>query len=345
MDRGQPLAAIVPQRARVARLRRLALLFLCATPLACHWLRAPDRPAPELSEGIHERSLSVQERSRSYSLYVPEKRPPLAPLVVLMHGSRQTAEGLRRATGYGFDRLADEHGFIVVYPSGYERRWNDCRAGGRYAARRLQIDDVGFVLALVDELVRTAGADPTRVFLAGYSAGGQLAFRIALQHPERIAGIAVFGANLPTPENWACPTPSGRGVPVLLVNGTRDRINPFEGGKVTVFGFASRGMVRSSLESAQFFAERAGVPMVEHSRMHEGGDTWIEHWRWYAGGRPEVRLLAVHGGGHVVPGSGTAFPRILGRVSDDIDGPRESWQFFARQAPSSASAQVDRDHP
>jgi hypothetical protein len=78
-------------------------------------------------------------------LYVPRQLSAHAPLLVLLHGSRQTGASFRRATGYAFDRLADQHGFVAVYPDGYDRHWNDCRHRGRYAARKLGLDDVGFV--------------------------------------------------------------------------------------------------------------------------------------------------------------------------------------------------------
>jgi polyhydroxybutyrate depolymerase len=312
-------------------------LSLCLLA-ACHLFRAPTPALPSLSAGIHAGTLRVQERERSYLLYMPRQRRAGAPLVVLLHGSRQTAEGLRRATGYAFDRLADEHGFVAVYPDGYKRRWNDCRAGGRYPARKLQVDDVGYILSLVDLLKTEAGIDPRQVFLAGYSGGGQLAFRIALQRPERVAGIASFGANLPTPENWACEI-AGKPVAALLINGTRDRINPYQGGKVSVFGFASRGTVLSSHASAEYFANLAGLHRFEEQRLGEAGETWIEQRRWYQPGSPEIMLITVHGGGHVVPGPSAAFPRILGKVSGALDGPREVWNFFARQRAGTQGAE------
>jgi polyhydroxybutyrate depolymerase len=306
---------------------------LCGASLllsACHLFRAPEQARPTLSAGIHADTLRWDEQDRSYFTYVPQRRLPAAPLVVVLHGSRQTAEDLRRATGYAFERLADENGFVTVYPDGYERRWNDCRSRGRYAARKLQIDDVGFLLALIDKLAASADIDPTRVFLAGYSSGGHLAFRVGLERPDRVAAIATFSANLPTPENWSCVA-SGKAIPVLLVNGTEDRINPFEGGEVDVFGFASRGTVRSAQESAEYFAHLAGLSEPERSRFGESTDTWVEQWRWHEPGAPEVVLLAVHGGGHVVPGPGAAFPRILGKVCPTLDGPRQAWAFFSRQ--------------
>lgn len=294
----------------------------------CHLLRAPTPRPPVV--GVHTHVLRIGGLTRSYLFYEPAQHAPNAPLVMLLHGSRQTPEDLRRATGYAFERLADQHGFIAVYPQGYKRRWNDCRAGGRYAARRLDVDDVGFLAAIVKQLRVDAGVDSTRVFLAGYSGGGQLAFRVALEHPERVAGVAAFSANLPTDDNLACK-PVGSAVPVMLINGTRDRINPYAGGKVTVFGFASRGTVRSSPDSAAYFAARAGPATPARTKLGESAQSWVEQWRWVSPGAPEVLLLAVHGGGHVVPGPRAAFPRILGPVCDVLDGPREVWRFFARQ--------------
>jgi polyhydroxybutyrate depolymerase len=313
---------------------RVVWLLLVLT--GCNLFRAPRRAQPELSAGIHAGTIEVDHRTRSYHVYVPAKRAPNAPLLILLHGSRMTGESLRRATGYAFDRLADEHGFVAAYPDGYKGRWNDCRAGGRYAARKLQIDDVAFIDALVAALAAD-GIDPRRVFLAGYSGGGQLAFRIALEHPERVAGIAAFSASLPSDDNWACQV-RGEPVPVLLINGTGDRINPYAGGRVTVFGFASRGHVRSSRASAAFFAELAGTRDFSRAQLGVSEDTWIEQWR--AQGKAEVMLLAVHGGGHVVPGPSAAFPRILGKVSSVLDGPRAVWEFFARQ-PSSRRRDLD----
>ena len=276
--------------------------------------------------------MRVGGRERSYLLYAPKRLRERAPLLVLLHGSKQTAASFRRATGYAFDRLADEHGFVAVYPNGYREHWNDCRSRGRYAARKLGVDDVGFVISLIDRLASSVGIDPARVFLAGYSNGAQLAFRVATERSERVAAIAAFGANLPTSENWACAT-ANKPVSTLLVNGTDDRINPFEGGDVKVFGFASRGSVRSALDSARYFAGLAGLTRVEQRSFGEGESGVIDEYRWQQEGKAEVMLLAVHGGGHVIPGPRAAFPGILGNVSQSLDGPEVAWRFFARQSP------------
>lgn len=64
---------------------------------------------------------------------------------MVMHGSGQNSAQTRKWTGYGFERLADERGFAVVYPDGYEGYWNACNIVGDYSANKLKIDDVGFL--------------------------------------------------------------------------------------------------------------------------------------------------------------------------------------------------------
>jgi polyhydroxybutyrate depolymerase len=50
---------------------------------------------------------------------------------------------MRLFTGYEFDRLADQHGYIAIYPDGYRRNWNDCRKDATFPAKRDNIDDIG----------------------------------------------------------------------------------------------------------------------------------------------------------------------------------------------------------
>jgi hypothetical protein len=76
---------------------------------------------------------------------VPRGLAKGAPLVMVMHGSDENGARIRIETGYGFERLAAERGFAVVYPDGYEGYWNACNIVGDYSANKLNIDDVGFL--------------------------------------------------------------------------------------------------------------------------------------------------------------------------------------------------------
>jgi polyhydroxybutyrate depolymerase len=165
----------------------------------------------------------------------------------------------------------------------------------------------------------------------GYSNGGHMAFRLAMEAPDEIAAIASVAANLPTPDASSCPQ-QGRTSRVMLINGTSDPINPYQGGIVTLFGFASRGAVMSSVASAQHFAERNGItfpPISGQLPKDSSYDiTSVETLTWHTNGKPYCCLCTVRGGGHVIPQQTYRFPRLLGKTTKLLDAPRESFRFF-----------------
>jgi polyhydroxybutyrate depolymerase len=306
----------------------LALLFAAAVYL----LYAPRPPEPRLSGHAVRQEIRVAERGRSYLLYAPARAEAAPALVIVFHGSMGSPAEVRRQSGFGFDRLADRHGFVVAYPQGYEGNWNDCRRAADFPARRLGVDDTLFFDALVARLRRERRVDPGRVFVAGVSNGGSFVLRLALERPDRVAAAAVFAASLSTDDNSLCVL-RGTPPPILFVNGTDDPINPFEGGEVTLFGFSSRGTVRSAEASAAWFAarERARGPMLRRIAPSDPSDSTRVEERLWRGPRGEVALFAVIGGGHVLPQTVSRPPRLLGRVTTAIDGPAEAWDFFRRQ--------------
>jgi polyhydroxybutyrate depolymerase len=322
------------------RAMRRALLVLAGlggvvallAALAAFFLYAPAPPEPRLSARPRPVTIQVNGLGREALVYAPARRAASPPLLVVFHGSMGNPEAIRAETGFGFDRLADRDGFVVAYPRGFEGNWNDCRKAADYPARRLRIDDIGFFEALVDRLQRDVGVDPARIFVVGLSNGGHFVFRLALERPDRIAGAAVFAASLPTADNNDCRA-GGPPPPLMIVNGTGDPINPHGGGAVTLFGFGNRGTVLSAIASAGFFAGRgAERPSIERIVPRDPSDrTWVERSVWRTPGRGEVQLLAVHGGGHVVPQRDYRPRRLLGRSTTAIDGPAEAWSFFRRQ--------------
>ena len=178
-------------------------------------------------------------------------------------------------TYYEFDRLADRHGFLAVYPDGFEQHWNDCRAAATYSANTKNIDDVAFFGKMIDFFVAEQHANPDRVYATGISNGGQLAYRLALELPDRIAAVAPVAASLPDDANLDCEK-SGKPVAILVLNGTEDPMNPYEGGEVALYGlWGSRGTVLSTDATIRYFAELAGhrgpprvvaVPRRQHAR-------------------------------------------------------------------------------
>jgi polyhydroxybutyrate depolymerase len=315
----------------------VGLLLLALGAAYAYFLYSPAPQVPRLSASVRRDTLRVGESQRSYVYYVPAKVAPRPPLLLALHGSMGHAGQMRRATAYRFEQLADDHGFILAYPEGYEGHWNDCRKKGPYAAKRLRIDDVSFMRALIAHFRSAYGVDSGRVFAVGLSNGAHLGYRLALEAPELVRAIAAVAANLPTEENFDC-TPVGGAVPVLILNGTEDPINPFAGGRVTIFGFGDRGSVLSAHESAAYFARRngiAGAPVIERIPQKGSSPTYAERSQWRSATGADVVLYTIHGGGHTLPLPRSRGPRILGRTHPGLDGPAEIWRFFARHSPSS----------
>ena len=313
----------------------LTVIFLTATG-GYFLLHSPKPLQPELSSAIKQTSVESGGIERAYAFYVPARLTDKPPLLFVLHGSSQSIEDIRRYTGYEFERLADQFGFIVVYPNGFRHNWNDCRKAAAYPARTEKIDDEGLIRRLIGIFRKEYGVDPAQVFAAGYSNGGHLAYRFALEMPEEIRAVAAIGANLPTPDNCDCIA-SGKAVSVLIMNGTEDPINPYEGGEVSLFGFRKRGTVLSSLASARYFAALAGygpTPFRTFTLPHRMKDdeTLVTENIWKADGKPEIVLCSVVNGGHVIPQPVFRAPRLLGKTTSDLNGPLAIWNFFARQS-------------
>lgn len=299
------------------------------------WLLAAPAPTePELAGAVQRESLNIGGRTRTFSTYFARRGAPAAGLVFVLHGSMMSGARMRAATVYEFDVLADREGFIVVYPDGYGGYWNDCRAIGDFAAKSEGVDDVAFLRAIAERLVKEHDIPKRRVFATGVSNGGQMAYRLAFEAPDLVGAIAPIAASVPSASNQTCE-PSSRAVATMIINGTDDPLNPYEGGEVALFGlFMHRGTVQSSLESARYWARLAGYregPRREPIPDRDPNDgTRSTRWTWAEVNRPEVALIEVEGGGHTIPHPRGSWQRLLGRVSRDFSAPGEIWAFFVR---------------
>src|ERR1044072_214889 len=167
----------VPISCRMWGLVRIALIVIAGAAavlggLLFFYVWSPEPEVPRLSGRLVRGTLMSGGHARSYLLYLPKGLSKGAPLVMALHGSGESGAALRVATGYGFERLADRHGFALVYPNGFGGYWNGCNVVGAYSANRLGIDDVGFRTRLADKLARELGTDPRKVFALGLSRGG-----------------------------------------------------------------------------------------------------------------------------------------------------------------------------
>ncbi|MFI5184606.1 MAG: alpha/beta hydrolase family esterase, partial [Vicinamibacteria bacterium] len=244
-----PKSGHYPNRSRFVSPGGSALCFagLFALTTGC---RPAHGEAGDRTEGLDHGGLR-----RTYQVHEPPAydRERTWPLVLALHGGGGSGQGFdRNTTGSSFNRTADRLGFVVAYPEGANRGWNDGRTAPAVEARSA-VDDVGFISALIDRLVRDERIDPGRVYATGISNGGIFSYRLACDLSDKVVAIAPVAANMPAPVTECHPR---RAVAVLAMNGTLDPLVPFDGGTVGGALLRSRGEVVSTAASARFWVEQ-----------------------------------------------------------------------------------------
>lgn len=304
----------------------LTHIIVVAAFFSGHYLHAAES---ELPGKVMEETLSLGGMDRTYLAYIPSGELSAPTLIIVLHGSMGTGKKMRETCGDQFDRLAEKERCIVVYPDGYQTYWNDCRTAPKDEAHTKNIDDVGFISKIIEVCCTKWHVNPKKVYAVGLSNGGHMCFRLAIEIRDSIAGIAVIGASMPASGYSKCAAPRA-GMPVMIVNGIDDPINPFEGGMVRLFYVISKGEVVSSKETARAWLKpenREQQPKIEQMPDRDPNDeTNIELLSW-TGSR--VRLYMIHGGGHTVPAGSQYLPEfVVGRVSRDMNMAQEAWRFF-----------------
>jgi polyhydroxybutyrate depolymerase len=292
-------------------------------------LAAPDRTASAAAA-----SMSFGGLDRAFRLYVPSTldRSHPAPLLLVLHGGGGTGELMERLTLGGLNRMADREGVVVVYPNGLDRHWNDGRGVSQYRAHRDNVDDVGFLSALIDHLGRSVAIDRNRVFSTGISNGGLMSFRLARELSTKITAIAPVAISMS--ENIAQMRPPARPVPVVLIAGTEDPLVPWNGGDIGFKRGAKVGRVLSVRETVRYWAghnQCAGAPAGTMESDRDPRDGTRVRREIYTPCREgaDVVLYTVEGGGHTWPGGHQYLPPgIVGRTSRDIDANEVIWAFL-----------------
>src|SRR6202158_2595968 len=236
--------------------------------------------------------LAVKGRQRIAYLHVPAN--PAAkryPLIIAYHGGAGNAEGYIQQSRI-FDK-GEQAGFMVVCPQattlpggGNHRVWN---SGAEYALPSRHADDVAFTEALIREIGAKYPLDSKRIYATGFSNGGQMSYRAALELSQTFAAIApMSGARL------AGALRPGRAVPVLHIHGTADGYYPLQGGLGAYsLGPTPHGPIQAArAEWAVFNGARAAPQSIRR----EGWESEL-----YAGRAP-VELVLVDGMGHQIAG-------------------------------------------
>jgi polyhydroxybutyrate depolymerase len=288
-----------------------ALALGLGVPLLLGLLAAATLYALDRSDG----SIVSSGRAREYLLHVPDSydRGKPAALVISLHGAALFPAVQRYLSGW--DRLADEQGFIVAYPSagGFPKIWHVDHGPGRSA-------DVRFIADLIDTLSARYRIDPARIYVNGMSNGGGMAFVLSCTLSDRIAAVAMVAAAHSLEWSW-CTDP--RPVPMIDFHGTADPVVPYAGGPSP----SAHDAVFPSVASwAAAWAQRNRcAPRGLESPL--AADATRLLYVDCAGGAT-VELDTIVGGGHTWPGGGATPRWLVGPTSTDVDATRRMWAFF-----------------
>lgn len=303
---------------QIPALRRLLPLALAC---ACAGGTGPVEPAdPIPGPGDWVRSVEADGLDREFLVHVPPSYDGSArlPLVLAFHGTPSDAAEIRRITD--FDRFADQHGFVAVYPESSHGDWATGCLACASAADHARIDDVAFVRRVVQRLSSDLSIDRGRVVAVGFSNGALFVHHLACEAADLLAGAAIVGATLLDPA-FVPPCRPSRAIPIALVHGDADPTFP-PGGRV--FGPGEESPRTISIDATlETWADLEGCflatpPDPLPDVAADGTRVFLERRSGCDRGA-EVRLWRIEGGGHTWPGSPVGFSRFLGPKSLDLD--------------------------
>lgn len=215
----------------------IGALILCCTQSFWQSSASARNFSPPKFTGTYELEYDYNGETREYILYIPEDLPNDAPLVIGMHG--YTSSPWVFKNNFGWDKLAEQHKFIMCYPQGTYEPFNDY---SHWNARipLSTVDDVGFISELSLHLANTYNLDTDRIFATGFSNGGYMAYTLACESPDVFRAVASVSGlmseytyksynpyNLST-QKWLMYYPSTP-IPVCHIHGTNDLVVPIDG--------------------------------------------------------------------------------------------------------------------
>jgi len=267
-------------------------------------------------------SVLVGNVTRTYVYHVPPKLGAHVPLILVFHGHYMTGEQQSKMSR--LDPLADERGFIVIYPNGIHRGWNDGR-------RNKGVDDLGFLETLIARFSAKYPIDRKRVYVTGFSNGATFSEVVGCTKAATIAAIAPVSGPLSADMEPSCHP--ARPLPVVAIEGTADPLVPYGGGQVHILGFA-RGAVLSIAQTIDFWKTNAhctvgpvttALPPIPPS---DGTSVTRTTYGGCADGAG-VQLYTVVGGGHAWPQGPQYLPKAaVGVASTQLDANRAIVDFF-----------------
>ena len=254
--------------------------------------------------------INVNGVARTYILDRATTTKP-GPVIIGLHGGGGSAAAFKQDTG--LSPLANAAGVAVVYPETSSKQWNDGRIVRKRLFHRAPADDMGFLQALVNDLVAKGIADPNRVIFTGISNGGMMSFAMACKSSIPIYAVVPISANLPV--GLDCDRAKTR---LINIVGTADRVVPMQGGPV--LGGLEQGAVQSSQETFNEFLKSGGCNGTAKSDLPNVANDGMTSVSVSGVGckLSPIRQIIVQGGGHAWAGGAAHLKTTTGSPTQDF---------------------------
>jgi polyhydroxybutyrate depolymerase len=266
---------------------------------------------------IQPGSFEFDGLTREYAVFLPQNYQPNMPVVISLHGAGGTVQNQMNLTL--MNEYADTSGFIVVYAqAAINGLWNIGVTWGP-----VNVDDVGFISALIDTLDAHYNIDMARIYCTGYSMGAAMTNRLAAELTHRLAAVApIAGGNL---GDFAFTWNPIRPIPMLHMHGTADQSLLYNGG--TDNGGSDYWSVEESLN---FWIQNNNCSLPADTILlpdiNTGDNSTVVKISWTnCSNNSSVIHYKIINGGHTWPGG---FNQGHGNTNRDINANEEIWNFF-----------------
>jgi polyhydroxybutyrate depolymerase len=277
----------------------------------------------DVSSAGESRQLMNQGIERTYALYTPSSYTGTSamPLVIGLHGGHTDPGRFAKTTE--FNALADKEGFIVAYPAGVNKNWND----GRNSTTLPKQSDVAFISAMIDDIQKNRKIDSRRIYATGISNGGFMTQRLACELSHQIAAFASVASTIPVPLVAQCKP--NKPVPVLMINSPADAFVPWEGGNMTR---GEGGSILSVKQMVTFWRTnnqclKQDSTQSQRASVNDGTTVSISRSSG-AQNRSDVVFARIDGGGHSWPGGARQPEMLVGKTTQNLNATQFIWNFF-----------------
>ena len=271
-----------------------------------------------LNAQLQTGSFVFEGRTRNYEVYLPQNFQSNMPVVISLHGYTETIQWYKDYTL--LHEFADTAGFITVYPAAIDRSWNSGLIAPGSPPIDTTVDDVGFISVLIDTLVAHYNIDLSRVYCCGYSLGGEMTYRLAIELGYRFAAVAsVTGLINDVSGNLGDPI---RPLPILHIHGTADTYETWWGDNKNLWTVPETIDYWLEKNGCSSPADSVPVPDIDPT----DGCTVEKISYTNCSDEGSFIFYKIHNGGHHWPDA--AYNWGGGNLNRDINANEEIWNFF-----------------